>query len=254
MRDALGAVQSALVLGGTSEIALATMRALVARRTRTVVLAARDPARLEAAAGELRAAVAAAVETVRFDLHDKPEAHQRLVDEAFDRHGDIDLVLAAAGVLGDQSEAERDASAAAAVLHANFVGLVTAILPAVERLRAQGHGTLVVLSSVAGERARRSNFVYGASKAGLDAFAQGLGDALAGTGVRVMVVRPGFVRTRMTAGRKAPPFSTTADAVAEAIVDGLARGAHTVWVPGSLRWVMSALRHLPRPIFRRLPI
>jgi decaprenylphospho-beta-D-erythro-pentofuranosid-2-ulose 2-reductase len=128
------------------------------------------------------------------------------------------------------------------------------MVAAANRLRAQGHGTLVVLSSVAGERARRSNFVYGASKAGLDAFAQGLGDALHPTGVRVLVVRPGFVHTKMTTGLKAPPLSTTPEAVAAAIVTGLASGAHTVWVPGPLRFVFSALRHLPRPLFRRLDL
>jgi decaprenylphospho-beta-D-erythro-pentofuranosid-2-ulose 2-reductase len=116
----------------------------------------------------------------------------------------------------------------------------------------QGHGTIVVLSSVAGERVRASNFVYGASKAGLDGFAQGLGDSLRGTGVEVLVVRPGFVHTRMTAGLDAAPLATTPEAVAKAVVEGLARGSHTVWVPAALRFVMIALRHLPRPIFRRL--
>jgi decaprenylphospho-beta-D-erythro-pentofuranosid-2-ulose 2-reductase len=110
------------------------------------------------------------------------------------------------------------------------------------------------MSSVAGERARKSNYVYGASKAGIDAFAQGLGDRLAGTGVNVMVVRPGFVHTKMTAGMDQAPLSTTPDAVAAEIVKGLARGSHTVWAPPPLRLVMSVLRHVPRPIFRRLPI
>jgi decaprenylphospho-beta-D-erythro-pentofuranosid-2-ulose 2-reductase len=112
----------------------------------------------------------------------------------------------------------------------------------------------VVLSSVAGERARRSNFIYGSSKAGLDAFAQGLGDALHGTGVHVMVVRPGFVRTKMTAGRAEGPMATTPEAVATAIEVGLRRRSETVWVPGALRLVMAALRHVPRAVFRRLPI
>jgi decaprenylphospho-beta-D-erythro-pentofuranosid-2-ulose 2-reductase len=112
----------------------------------------------------------------------------------------------------------------------------------------------VVLSSVAGERARRSNFIYGSSKAGLDAFAQGLGDALHGTGVHVMVVRPGFVRTKMTAGRAEGPMATTPEAVATAIEVGLRRRSETVWVPGALRLVMAALRHVPRALFRRLPI
>jgi decaprenylphospho-beta-D-erythro-pentofuranosid-2-ulose 2-reductase len=127
-------------------------------------------------------------------------------------------------------------------------------VPLANRMKAQGHGSIVVLSSVAGERARRSNFVYGSSKAGVDAFFQGLADALVGTGVHVMVVRPGFVRTKMTAGMKPAPLSTTPEAVADAIVAGLARGSTTVWVPPALRYLMSALRHVPRPLFRRLPV
>ena len=119
------------------------------------------------------------------------EGHDAFVDDVFNRHGDFDLVLLAFGVLGDQDEAERDTEAALAVLRTNFVGAASVALPVARRLRAQGHGTLLVLSSVAGERARRANFVYGSSKAGLDAFCQGLGDSLVGTGARVVVVRPG---------------------------------------------------------------
>ena len=119
------------------------------------------------------------------------------------------------------------------MIETNFVGLVSVLIPIAERMRRQGHGTIVVLSSVAAERPRRANFVYGASKAGLDAFAQGLGDALVGAGVHVLVVRPGFVRTKMTAGRAAAPFAVTPDAVADAIAGGLRSGAHTIWVPPS---------------------
>ena len=252
--DSVGNVRSLLVLGGTSEIGLATARAYVARGARTVVLAARDPGRLEATAEELRAAGAETVELVPFDAEDHAGAHAALIDGLFDRHGDLDLMLAAAGVLGDADEAARDGAAARSVIATNFLGLSSALVPAAERMKAQGHGTLVVLSSVAAERARRSNFVYGSSKAGLDAFAQGLGDSLAGTGVRVVVVRPGFVHTKMTAGLDAAPFSTTPDAVAEAIVEGVARGEHTVWAPPILRWVFTVLRHLPRPVFRRLDL
>jgi len=254
MRDALGDVQSVLVLGGGSEIALATVRALVARRVRTVVLAARRPEELETTAQELRGAGAAVVETVRFDADDEPSEHVRLVDDVFDRHGDLDLVLVAAGVLGDQAAAARDGAHARALVQTNFGGLVSAIVPCAERMRAQGHGVLCVLSTVAAERPRRSNFVYGSSKAGLDAFAQGLGDSLAGTGVGVVVVRPGFVRTRMTEGLEAAPLATTPEQVAEATIEGLAKGSHTVWVPPTLRYVMAVLRHVPRPVFRRLPI
>lgn len=253
MEDALGEVQSVLVLGGTSEIAVATVRALAARRARRVILAVRDAEAAGGAAREAREAGATTVETVRFD-GDDTDSHEAFVDEVFDRDGDIDLVVLAFGVLGDADESASSGPAAAAVARTNFLGAVSVAIPVARRLRGQGHGTLVVLSSVAGERVRRSNFVYGASKAGLDGFAQGLGDSLAGSGVRVMVVRPGFVRTKMTEGLEAAPMATTPDAVATAILRGLARGSHTIWVPPGLRVVMAVLRHLPRSVFRRLPV
>ncbi|GAA3221564.1 MULTISPECIES: decaprenylphospho-beta-D-erythro-pentofuranosid-2-ulose 2-reductase [unclassified Streptomyces] len=251
MKDAFGLPQSLLVLGGTSEIALATARRLIARRTRTVWLAGRPSPALERAAVQL-AALGADVRTVHFDALD-PASHETALGKVF-AEGDIDLVLLAFGVLGDQAHDERDPSAAVRVAQTNYTGAVSAGLVAARALQTQGHGSLVVLSSVAAERPRRANFVYGSSKAGLDAFAQGLGDALHGTGVHVMVVRPGFVRTRMTAGLEEAPLATTPEAVATAIELGLRRRSETVWVPGTLRVVMSALRHLPRAVFRRLPI
>jgi decaprenylphospho-beta-D-erythro-pentofuranosid-2-ulose 2-reductase len=243
VKDALGRVESVLVLGGGSEIGLATARALVGRGTRRLVLAARSPERLEGDAAALRAA-GAEVALEPWDATDVA-GQERAIAGLFERHGDLDVVLAVAGVL-DGAPAE--------VIGTNFLGLAAAIAPAAERLRSQGHGTVVVLSSVAGERARRSNYLYGSSKAGLDAFAQGLGDALGGSGVGVLVVRPGFVHTKMTAGLDPAPLATTPEKVAEAIVAGLAHGSHTVWVPGVLRWVMSVLRHVPRPLFRRLDL
>ena len=111
-----------------------------------------------------------------------------------------------------------------------------------------------MLSSVAGERVRRANFVYGSSKAGLDAFAQGLGDSLAGSGASVLVVRPGFVASSMTAGLDPAPMSTTPDAVAAAVVKGLRAGRRTIWVPGALRFVFAVFRHLPGPVWRRMPL
>jgi decaprenylphospho-beta-D-erythro-pentofuranosid-2-ulose 2-reductase len=243
MRDALGEVQSVLVLGGTSDIGVATARALVARRARTVVLAARDPDSCAGAGEELRPA---RVEAVAFDAVDAG-SHAAFVDGVFERFGDIDLALVAFGVLGEEDDAVE-------VARVNYLGAASVMSALATKMRDQGHGTIVLLSSVAGERARKSNFMYGASKAGADAFAQGLGDSLAGSGVHVMVVRPGFVKTKMTAGLDPVPFSTTADAVAAEIVKGLARGADTVWVPPVLRYVMSVLRYVPRPVFRRLPL
>jgi decaprenylphospho-beta-D-erythro-pentofuranosid-2-ulose 2-reductase len=242
--------QSAAVFGGNSDIAVATVEALADRGLRRVVLAVRDPSRARAAPA-LRGR-GLHVDVVRFDADDPPDEHERAVDETFAALGEIDLALVAFGVLGDQDAAKRDPRAAVALARTNFVGPVSLLTILGERMRAQGHGSIVVLSSVAGERARQANYPYGATKAGIDAFAQGLGDALAPAGVHVMVVRPGFVHTKMTSGRPAAPMSTDAHAVASEIVAGLERGAHTVWSPRALRWVWAALRHLPRALFRRV--
>jgi decaprenylphospho-beta-D-erythro-pentofuranosid-2-ulose 2-reductase len=253
VKDALGSIGSLLVLGAGSDIAQATATALVDGHTRAIVLAARQPERLAAHAATLRAAGAQRVETIAFDA-ERTETHEELVDAVFALHGDIDLALLAFGALPDQQQAERDAAAGLHAARVNFLGALSVLPPLAGRLRHQGHGTIVVLSSVAAERPRRSNYVYGATKAALDAYAQGLADALVEEGVHVMVVRPGFVHTKMTAGLAPAPLATTPEAVAATIVAGLARGAHTVWAPASLRPVMSVLRHLPRPLFRRLDL
>jgi decaprenylphospho-beta-D-erythro-pentofuranosid-2-ulose 2-reductase len=251
VKDGLGGVQSVLVLGASSDIGQAITRALVRGRGRTVVLGARRPAELASFAAELRAIGATTVDLVPFDA-DRPEDHAAVV-AAFERHGDLDVVLLAFGVLGDQAAFDADPMAAVAVARTNYVGVVASGLVAAQCLRRQGHGTLVVLSSVAGERVRRANFVYGSTKAGVDGFAQGLGDALAGSGAHVLVVRPGWVATKMTAGRPPAPFPTTPEAVADAVVAAIATGKEVVWIPAVLRWVFAVLRHVPRSLWRRLP-
>jgi len=153
MRDALGAVQSVLVLGGTSEIALATVRKLIAGRCRTVVLAVRDPASCAAELEDLRRAGATTVEAVAFDALDTA-GHAAVIDDAFARFGDIDLVLLAFGVLGEQADFDADPDAAAQAVRVNYVGAVSSGLATANAIRAQGHGTIVVLSSVAGIRPR----------------------------------------------------------------------------------------------------
>lgn len=251
MRDALGAVQSVLVLGGASDIALATVEQLVGDRCRTVILAGRNPAKLGAAADRLRAAGADTAEVVAFDAADT-DSHQSVIEDIWARHPDLDVVLLVFGQLGDQDQLDGDPAGAARLAVTNYAGAVSAGLATAIHLRAQGHGTLVVLSSVAGERTRADNFVYGSTKAGLDAFAQGLGDRLAGSGASVMVVRPGFVRTAMTEGMDDGPMATTAEAVATDIVAGIRKGAHTVWSPAKLRAVFAILKVLPRPVWQRL--
>ena len=255
MKDALGSVQSILVLGGGSDIARATCKELAGRRAARVVLAARKPEALRRGGcgdprGRRRVRRHRRVRRDRLRRARAVRRPRRSIASATSTSCSSRSVCSAI-----RPRAEVDASAAAVeIVQTNFTGVVSVTVPLVNRLEAQGHGTLVLLSSVAGERARRSNFVYGSSKAGVDAFYQGLADALAGSGVQVMIVRPGFVTTKMTEGMPAAPLSTTPEAVATAIARGLERGSTTIWVPAALRFVMSGLRHLPRPVFRRLKI
>src|SRR3954454_19978936 len=252
MQNAFGEPQTILLLGGTSDIGLAIVRKLTSPTLRHVVLAVRDPAKAESIVSDLRSDEVA-VTTVRFEATDT-HGHQAMIEKVVADVGDLDVVVMAFGVLGEQSTFDADPAAAADAVQINYTGAVSVGLAVAAQLRAQGHGRLVVLSSVAGERVRKDNFVYGASKAGLDGFAQGLGDALEGTGAKVLVVRPGFVQSAMTEGRPPAPFATTPDAVADVTVEGLRKGRRTVWAPGLLCYVFSLLRHVPGPIFRRLPL
>ena len=252
MMDALGEPQTVLVLGGSSEIALATVKALPRARLRRVVLAGRPSSALDAAVADLTALGIGGVVAEPFDATDTA-AHGAFIDSVF-AAGDVDVVLLAFGVLGDQAVAESDPSLAVAMATTNYTGAVSVGLHVARRLRNQGHGALVVMSSVAGDRARRTNFVYGSTKAGLDAFAQGLGDALHGSGAHVLIVRPGFVRTRMSAGLPEAPMTINPDDVAAIVVNALRKGKETVYAPGPLRCVMMGLKSVPRPVFRKLPI
>lgn len=251
MLDALGNPQSLLLLGGTSDIALAVAERYLRNGSLRVVLAARPSAQRDAAAGRL-ARLGAEVDAVDFDARDTG-SHRSVVEQAA-AGGDIDVAVVAFGVLGDEERAWQDHDAAVELAEVNYVGPVSVGVCLGEVMRRQGHGVVVALSSVAGERVRRSNFVYGSSKAGMDGFYLGLGEALRPHGVRVLVVRPGFVSTKMTQGRSPAPLAATPEQVADAVVDGVARGRELVWVPGPLRAVMSGLRHVPRPLFRKLPL
>ena len=251
MIDATGMPQRAVVVGGSSDIAGAVLRELAARRLAKVLLAGRDDARLAKAAGELGAL---GVET-RIEVLDVTDvsAHAAFVQQASSWLGQVDLVLVAAGALGPDEPMDAGPEAVAGLFETNVSG-PAALLGAFARLLVeQGQGRLVVLSSVAGVRVRRANFLYGATKAGLDAYAQGLALALEGSGVTLTIVRPGWVATRMTEGRSPAPFATTAEAVAGDVVSGLERGAKVVWSPPVLRAVFGAVRLLPVAVWRRLP-
>jgi len=253
VKDAIGNMQRVVVLGGTSDIALATVLKLTGgRRVLQVTLAARPGLRRTAAAAALEAA-GAQVSEVDFEATDR-NSYEPAIASCFEAGGDVDVVMVAFGLLGDQETAWGDVEVALELVQVNYTAAVACGVLVAQRLRAQGHGAIIAMSSVAGERPRKSNFVYGSTKAGMDAFYTGLGDVLAGDGVQVLVVRPGFVTSKMTAGLAAAPLSQTPEQVAEVIVAGLLAGRHTVWAPPAMRWVMSALRHVPRPVFTRLPI
>jgi decaprenylphospho-beta-D-erythro-pentofuranosid-2-ulose 2-reductase len=249
--DAVGNPQSLLVLGGTSEIGLAVAETFARSRPLRVILAGRPGARLDAAAQRLRG-TGSTVSVLPFDAR-SPETHAEVVEKAF-ADGDVDVTLVAFGILGDQEAAWTDIEAARELAEVNYVGAVTVGVALADRLRKQGHGSLVAISSAAAERPRRANFVYGSTKAGLDSFYTGLTDALLPFGVHVSVIRPGFVHTRMTEGMKAAPLSQTPKQVAGVIVAAVRGRQEQAWAPGPMRWVMSALRHLPRAVFRKLPV
>ena len=255
MNDGLGRAQHVLLIGGTSCIGTATVRALLANGdARTVTLAGRDPESLARTADVLRLGRTADIHVVGYDAADSPAQVTAMIDDSVRRSGDIDVTLICVGSLPDQRRLDTDTAAAEHALHVNMVAPAVAAHVAADRCVEQGHGTVVVLSSAAAVRPRRSLYAYGAAKAGLDAYALGLAERLRGSGAGVMVVRPGHVRTRMTEGRSEPPLSVAADRVAAAIIAGLRREATVVWVPQAIQPVMLGLRHMPRPLLRRLPI
>lgn len=253
MNNGLGQPQTVVLLGGTSEIGLAIIDQLVSGALRRIVLACRNVDAGETAAEQIRGAdPSITVDVVAFDGADTA-SHQQVIDQIAATAGDLDVVIVAYALLGDGSNLQ-DSAAAVEVAHVNYTGTVSALLAVGNRMREQGHGAIVLLSSVAGERVRKQNPVYGSTKAGIDAFAQGYGDALASAGVHMLIVRPGFVHTKMTKGMDAAPLSTTPDVVAKAAVAGLRSKRRMVWAPGPLRFVFSALRHVPGPLWRRLPL
>lgn len=242
-----------VLLGGTSEIGLAIVSALDLPADTEVVLAGRDEQRLTEAAKTLTCQVRTAV----YDAMDT-SAHQAFID-GLAADGPLDLVIAATGVLSPQEELDADPVKAATMIETNFTGHVTTLLAAVGHMRAQRGGTIVVLSSIAAVRPRKFNSVYGATKVALDAFARGITDALHGTGVHVLLVRPGFVTGKMTAGMQPAPMATTPEAVGAAVAAALRRDGASftpkrsvVWVPAQLAAFAAALRLVPRPVWRRI--
>lgn len=239
-----------LLLGGRSEIGVEIVARLAPGRT--IVLAARRSHELQSQRQRLLDAGAAAVVCTEFDADDL-ENHETFLTSVAAEHGPLDVTILAFGILGDQERAERDARHALQVVHTDFVAQVSVLTHLANLLRSQGSGRIVVFSSIAGVRVRRANYVYGSAKAGLDGFASGLGDALHDTRVSLMLVRSGFVIGRMTEGMSPAPMSSTPGQVADAVVDGLRRGAIRVTVPRKLSVAFFVMRLVPQAIWRRMP-
>jgi decaprenylphospho-beta-D-erythro-pentofuranosid-2-ulose 2-reductase len=250
MENNFGQPQSVVVLGGSSDIARALTKRLCAARAHTVVLCGRNRELLDEAAEEAKDYGASTTDTVIFDAEDVANAGQ-VVADAFQKVAeDVDLVVVALGLLGDQFAQENDAAASASVALVNFAWPVAALAEIRRRLVAQGHGRILVMSSAAAIRIRRNAYLYGGAKAGLDRLCDGLADSLDGTGVTLQLLRPGVVRTRMTKDQAPIPFTTGPEEVAGYVMKGLATNDRVIWSPPILRYAFAVLRLLPKPLWR----
>jgi short-subunit dehydrogenase len=240
----------AAVVGATRGMGRELARRM-AERGDALCLLGRDEAELEASARDLVARGARGpVETARLDLADSA-AFAAALDAADRALGSFDTLVVTAGDFAPQDALERDPARLERLLDVNFTATVNLCQQAAERLAARGGGTVCAFSSVAGDRARRSNYLYGASKAGLSAFLEGLHLAYADRGVRVVCVRPGFVKTAMTAGLPVPPFAGEPDAVSRVVLRALDLGTPVVYAPPIWRLIMLVIRLLPRAVMRR---
>jgi decaprenylphospho-beta-D-erythro-pentofuranosid-2-ulose 2-reductase len=254
MKNGVGVAQNIVLFGGTSEIGQAVLQRIVQPGVARLVLVSRD---IEAASAVSNALVESHpdldVHHVRFDASDAV-AMPHVVAEVAEAIGDIDVAIIAQGVLNEGADYYADPSLLVSVADVNFTATMTLLYALAGRMRAQGYGKIVLLSSVAGERVRRGNPVYGATKAGVDGFALALDHELSGSGASVLVVRPGFVSTKMTMGMKKAPFSTDADSVAKIVERGINSDKTLVWAPSILQWLFLILKNLPIVIWRKLPL
>jgi len=239
-----------LVLGATSGIAEACIR-LWADRGDALYLVARNADKLAVVAADAKTRGASHVGTAVANLDDT-NAHPEVLAHAINSLGGLDVAFLALGVLGDQGDAEKNFGTADQILHTNFVAPVS-LLTWLANYTAQRHaGTLAVLSSVAGERGRKSNYVYGSSKAGLTAFVDGLRNRIDRDGVKVMTIKPGPVKTAMTEGMKGSAKFADVEAVAASLVKAIDRGDDVVYVPGIWRVIMAVIRAIPERVFKKM--
>lgn len=245
-----GAPQRILVIGATSAMAVAAAR-LWAAQGHALYLLGRAPERLEALAGDLRVRGAAGAQWAALDVTET-QRHAPVLEAAAAALGGIDVVLVAHGTLPDQAACERDAGLALREFQVNATSTIALLTWLADRMQAQGRGTIAVITSVAGDRGRQSNYVYGAAKAAVAVFLQGLRNRLHGAGVRVVTIKPGFVDTPMTAAFRKGALWASPERAARGIAHAVARGTDVAYVPGFWRWIMLVIRHIPEPVFKRM--
>lgn len=254
MKNGVGVAQNIVLFGGTSEIGVAILKKLVKPGVARVVLVSRNIDAAEVASDGLASQFPEVdFHHIRFDASDA-SSMENVVAAVSEEIGDIDVAVIAQGLLNEGNDYYANPSGLVEMANVNFTGTMTLMYSLASRLKAQGYGKIVLLSSVAGERVRKGNPAYGATKAGIDGFALALDHELVGSGASVLVVRPGFVTTKMTLGMKKAPFSTDAESVAIAVERGIAADKKVVWAPGLLRWLFLILKNVPLPVWRRLPL
>jgi decaprenylphospho-beta-D-erythro-pentofuranosid-2-ulose 2-reductase len=249
MQGSTGVPQRVLVVGGSSEIGGALARAWLRRGTKSFVITERTTGRA-AELIETLSSGGADVRRVNLDVLE-PATIAAAVDEIWSE-GDVDVVVIAIGLLRDQEAIEEDPTQAWEVLTVNSTATIQVALEVARHFESQQHGLLVLLSSVAGQRGRRDNYVYGAGKAAVDVFAEGLQQRFATSPVRVLVVRPGYVHSNMSAGVKPAPFAVTVDRSSQEILRAVAAGKEVVWIPSLLAVFFFVFRLLPRRIWGRV--
>ncbi|MGF1497138.1 MAG: SDR family oxidoreductase [Elainellaceae cyanobacterium] len=242
--------KTVLIIGATSAIARSLAHQL-ARRGAALHLAARDRVEVERIASDIAIRYGvptswSAVEATRYDSH--PDFFQQVLE----RTGRLDGVVVSLGELGDQSKAQIDVNHAQRIIHSNYTGVVSILTPIANYLEQQGQGFVIGISSVAGDRGRPSNYVYGSAKAALSAFLQGLRGRLAKAGVHVLTVKPGFVDTKMTFGKSGMFLVASPDQVAAQILRALDRGQNIAYAPWFWFAIMAIIRAVPEFIFKRL--
>lgn len=242
-----------ILLGATSAIMRHVALRLVAQGD-LVCLAARNVEEAERIGADLRIRTGAAAVTVRaFDTSDFQQ-HKALVEDVARELGGIDIVIAGTGELGDQEAARHSVERTKAIIDSNFTGIATAFSVAADIMEAQGRGSLVVLSSVAGERGRQSNYTYGAAKSGMAAFMQGLRNRLWPAGVRVVTIKLGFINTRMVAGKAGMFLVAEPEDAATRIAAAVDSGSEVVYFPFFWRYIMLVIRSIPETFFKRLKL